>query len=258
MEVHAVYQDSNAHCCIRVDITTRHTFFVENTGSEYAVTKMRTEDFNHRFVVMENYDVKRAARKYLSNSFTPHSPAALAQLHKILKENTMSEAKTFRAPAPSAVGAKTLPNKVEPAKTAAKEKASDPKKAMGALKDAAKTAKVAKKEAPKAEPKKAPVKSAKPAPKAPAKKAAAKPAAKGKAPAKKASSAAGDDRSIKSTGQANECREGSFCHAQVKALQSSKTVSEAQAKLDKSGNNPGERRIEVAWAAKMGYIKVIG
>jgi hypothetical protein len=66
------------------------------------------------------------------------------------------------------------------------------------------------------------------------------------------------DREIKALKKKNELREGTFCFAQVNAALSSKTVSEAQAKLDKDKKNPKPgRRIEIAWLAKQGYIKVV-
>jgi chemotaxis protein histidine kinase CheA len=277
----AVFQDEHAHCAIRVDLTTNHTFFVENNGTEFAISKMKTQDFNHRFRILENYDVVKAAQRYLRNIYTPVTGAARQQLLSIV-ESDMSEPRTFRAPSAIATGAKTLPNKVQPAKTEAAKVAASPKETQKALKTALKTTKTAQAEAKaeaKKEPKSTPLPkkeasmastkktdTKKPAAKAAAKKAAPakKPAAKAKAaPAKKpaakakAESVGREDRSIETTGKANECREGSFCFAQVKALQSSKTVSEAQTKLDKSGSNTSERRIEVAWAVKMGYIKLV-
>ncbi len=51
-------------------------------------------------------------------------------------------------------------------------------------------------------------------------------------------------------------REGSFCYGQVEAIIGSKTVSEAQAKLNKSKLNPNGRKLEVAWLVKQGYLQV--
>lgn len=85
-----------------------------------------------------------------------------------------------------------------------------------------------------------------------------------KAPAKKAAGksngAAGkgnlDNYTIKVLAKKNELREGTFCHAQLEAAMKSKTVAEAQKKLDASGNNPNKRRIEIAWLVKKGFIQV--
>lgn len=185
MEVLAVFRDANAHCVIRVDITTAHTYFIENTGSEYAVNKLKTQEFNQRFAVMENYEVKKAAAKYLSNRFITHTSAALTLLNNILKEDDMSQTKTFRAPV--ATGAKTLPAKTEPAKTepaktAAKEIAADPKKVENKVTAAKKIAA----ESKKAEPAKKEAPAKKTAKAAPKKAAAKKPAAKKAEPAAKA------------------------------------------------------------------------
>lgn len=51
-------------------------------------------------------------------------------------------------------------------------------------------------------------------------------------------------------------RAGSFCYGQVQSVIGSKTVAEAQAKLDASGLNPNGRKLEVAWLAKNGFIEV--
>lgn len=214
MEVLAVFRDSNAHCAIRVDVTTNHTYFVENTGTEYAISKMRTQDFNHRFDVIQGYDPKRAAKKYLDNVYVPFTSAARTQLVNIL-ENPMSETKTFRAPVTgSAAGAKTLPNKTQPSKTAAAKVAEDPKKVKAALKTAATTAKSAAKEAPKATPAKAEPK------KSPAK-GTAKASESTKASPKKATPAKAQPKGkadqgdlyatkVVATKAAQEAREGSF------------------------------------------------
>jgi hypothetical protein len=69
-----------------------------------------------------------------------------------------------------------------------------------------------------------------------------------------------EDRKIKSLVKFKDLtmREGTFCHAQVQAALSSKTVSEAQAKLDADEANPSSgRKIEIAWLAKKGYIEVL-
>jgi hypothetical protein len=66
------------------------------------------------------------------------------------------------------------------------------------------------------------------------------------------------DREIKPLKKAFAGREGTFCAAQVKAAQASTTVSQAQKKLDTDKANPSQgRRIEIAWLAKQGYIKVV-
>ena len=94
------------------------------------------------------------------------------------------------------------------------------------------------------------------------KKAVKKGATKAAAPAKSGkakSNGAGrslDSHIIVAKAKENKLREGSFCQAQVAALQAcdGKTVADAQKKLDASGKNPNKRRIEVAWATKQGYI----
>lgn len=94
-------------------------------------------------------------------------------------------------------------------------------------------------------------------------KSAAKTAAK--APAKKAEKAekaarTTEDRKIVALVSLKDKdklpREGTFCYAQTEAALKSKTVSEAQAKLDASGLNPNKRRIEIAWLTKQKYIKI--
>lgn len=96
---------------------------------------------------------------------------------------------------------------------------------------------------------------------APAKKTAAKKAAPAKKAAAKAERAprATADRKIKALIKAKDvtAKEGSFCYAEIMAAIGSKTVSEAQAKLtaDKKNPNP-ERRIEIAWMVKKGFISV--
>jgi hypothetical protein len=78
--------------------------------------------------------------------------------------------------------------------------------------------------------------------------------------ADKAPRAAAADRKIKAlvTLKSESLpREGSFCYGQVEAIIGSKTVSEAQAKLDKSKLNPSGRKLEVAWLVKQGYLSVI-
>lgn len=69
-----------------------------------------------------------------------------------------------------------------------------------------------------------------------------------------------EDRKIKALITAKDKdrmpREGSFCYGQVQAVIGSKSVSEAQAKLDASGLNPASRKLEVAWLAKQGFIEV--
>lgn len=91
---------------------------------------------------------------------------------------------------------------------------------------------------------------------APAKKSAAKKAAPAKAERAPRVTA---DRKIKALIKAKDvtAKAGSFCYAEIMAAISSKTVSEAQAKLsaDKSNPNP-ERRIEIAWMTKKGFISV--
>jgi hypothetical protein len=94
-------------------------------------------------------------------------------------------------------------------------------------------------------------------------KSAAAPAKAAK-PAKKAAAASNggggrslDDVAIRPLVKQNPCREGSFCYAQVDAALTSKSVAEAQKKLDKSGLNPNGRRIEIAWLVSKGYIKTL-
>ena len=68
-----------------------------------------------------------------------------------------------------------------------------------------------------------------------------------------------EDRKIKSLVKFKDLgmREGTFCHAQVQAALSSKTVSEAQAKLDADKDNPSQgRKIEIAWMVKKEFISV--
>ena len=68
-----------------------------------------------------------------------------------------------------------------------------------------------------------------------------------------------EDRKIKALVKAKDVtlREGTFCYSQVHAALASKTVSEAQATLDKDKNNPSKgRRIEIAWLVKKGFISV--
>ena len=68
-----------------------------------------------------------------------------------------------------------------------------------------------------------------------------------------------EDRKIKSLVKFKDLdmRAGTFCHAQVQAALSSKTVSEAQAKLDADKNNPSQgRKIEIAWMVKKEFISV--
>ena len=67
-----------------------------------------------------------------------------------------------------------------------------------------------------------------------------------------------DDIQIRALTKQNPCREGSFCYAQVAAAITSKSVGEAQEKLDNSGSNPSGRRIEVAWLVSKGIIKTLG
>jgi hypothetical protein len=69
-----------------------------------------------------------------------------------------------------------------------------------------------------------------------------------------------EDRKIKPLVKAKEVemREGTFCFAQVHAAISSKSVAEAQAKLDADEANPSSgRKIEIAWLVKKGYIEVL-
>lgn len=103
------------------------------------------------------------------------------------------------------------------------------------------------------------------APASAAKKSVAK-SAKAEKPAKAAKAAKVDkaprvteDRKIKALVTMKSeglPRVGSFCYGQVQAVIGSKTVSEAQAKLDKSGLNPNKRKLEVAWLTKSGFIQV--
>lgn len=68
-----------------------------------------------------------------------------------------------------------------------------------------------------------------------------------------------EDRKIKALVKFKDLglREGTFCYAQVQAALSSKTVSEAQAKLDTDKANPTPgRKLEVSWQVKKGYISV--
>lgn len=88
--------------------------------------------------------------------------------------------------------------------------------------------------------------------------------AKDAKPVKKATSAKGaapaagrlDDAVIKVKAKENTLREGTFCHAQLAAAMKSngKTVAHAQKILDGSGQNPNQRRIEIAWLTKKGFI----
>jgi hypothetical protein len=65
------------------------------------------------------------------------------------------------------------------------------------------------------------------------------------------------DRKIKALIKTNPLREGSFCYAQVQAILGAKTVSEAQAKLDKDKANPNQgRKLEVGWLVKKEFISV--
>lgn len=98
-----------------------------------------------------------------------------------------------------------------------------------------------------------------------AKKTAAKKAAKAAKPAKAAKAKVEktprvvEDRKIKALVTLKSeglPREGSFCYGQVESIIGSKTVSEAQAKLDKSKLNPNGRKLEVAWLVKQGYLQV--
>lgn len=185
MEVLAVFQDHQSRCAIRVDITTNHTYFIENTGSEYDVSKLRTEAFLKRFHLLDGYDPRRAAHIYLNNSSIFPTSAARQQLTAIT-ENTMTEVKTFRAPSSNPF-TKTMDAKVKEATAK-----TNPKKEVAEVQK--KQEEAAKKAAPKVPltPEKKSGKKAAPAPQAPAKKEAAPKAPAKKeapAPAKKAAAA---------------------------------------------------------------------
>jgi hypothetical protein len=91
-------------------------------------------------------------------------------------------------------------------------------------------------------------------------KSAAKKSAAPKAPkTPKEPKAPAADRKITALVKAKDLtlREGTFCYAQVHAAVSSKTVAEAQAKLDADKGNPSKgRKLEIAWMTKKGFIKV--
>ena len=148
MEVPAVFRDKTMHCVIRVDITTAHTYYIENNGTEYTISRMRTDEFKRTFDILEGYDTKRAATKFLNNPHILPTSAARVQLTS-LTENTMSNPTTFRAPQTSAPVKKAEPTTPKQAKAELLEKVAE-LKTKSTAKATPKTAPVAQK-APKVE-----------------------------------------------------------------------------------------------------------
>lgn len=262
VSVPAICTDEDGVSVLLIEQSGDSVRYIMNNGKEVNVHQMKVKDFH------SIYEASKLGVDGMLDQLTeptlnvPVNQKAL----KILEDMKMSKfaAKTTNEKATKAVeklnkalGAEPKTSKTKEASKVAEKKA--PAKQAAPTKAAKAPAKPTKSEVVvtktgrrSTDPEVAVVK-AKPEKQQEQKKAPAKQPA----PAKEEKVVVKGGRTLKSTGKANDCRPNTFCHAQVAAMQSSKTVEEAQAKLDASGYNPAGRRVEIAWAVKKGYVEVV-
>lgn len=83
---YAVFRDMNRHTCIRTEVARKLTSFIEMSVVELRVRKLPHTEFEATYEALPDYDVRRAAARYLKapDGVKPLiSPEALSLLRKI-------------------------------------------------------------------------------------------------------------------------------------------------------------------------------